>query len=143
MALGVLAAGTALAADPVKVSNAWVRATMPGQKVAGAYLDIESPDKAALVSATSPAAVSVEMHSMAMEGNIMKMRQLDRLDLPAKKVVSFKPGGLHLMLVDVKKPLKQGDKVPFTLVVEKADKSRAEVKFEAEVHAAHGEHMKH
>lgn len=121
------------AAGEVDVVQAWVRATAPGQQVAGAYLQITSTVPAKLIAASSPVAGSVEIHSMRMEGGIMKMRQLQGLDLPANKPVKLEPGGLHLMLLDLKKPLKPGDRVPLRLTIEQAGKKKSVVNVQLEV----------
>ena len=121
------------AAGEVEVIQAWVRATAPGQQIAGAYLQITSAVPAKLIAASSPVAGSVEIHSMHMEGGIMKMRQLQILILPANKPVKLEPGGLHLMLLDLKTPLKPGDRVPLRLTVQRANQSRLEMEVRAEV----------
>ncbi|HVS27293.1 MAG TPA: copper chaperone PCu(A)C [Burkholderiales bacterium] len=123
------------AAGEVDVVQAWVRTTAPGQQVAGAYLQITSAVPAKLIAASSPVAGSVEIHSMRMEGGIMKMRQLQDLDLPANKPVKLEPGGLHLMLLDLKTPLKPGDRVLLRLTVQRANQSRLETEVRAEVRA--------
>ena len=131
---GLCWAGTTLyAADDMKVVQAWARATAPGQQVAGAYLQITSAVPAKLIAASSPVAGSVEIHSMRLEGGIMKMRQLRDLDLPANKTVKLEPGGLHLMLLDLKAPLKPGDRVPLRLTVQRANQSSLEMEVRAEV----------
>ena len=117
----------------VTVSDAWVRATAPGQKIAGAYLKITSAATAYLVGGSSKAAKSVEVHEMTMENNVMKMRPVKRLELPAGKAVELKPGGYHLMLVDVMRPLKNGDTVPIKLTVEGGDGRRQNVEVKAHV----------
>ena len=134
MLWGLCWAGTTLyAADEVKVAQAWARATAPGQQVAGAYLQITSAVPAKLIAASSPVAGSVEIHSMRLEGGIMKMRQLRDLDLPANKTVKLEPGGLHLMLLDLKAPLKPGDRVPLRLTVQRANQGSLEMEVRAEV----------
>ena len=105
----------ACAADVVDISHGWVRATFPGQDVGAAYLDIQSAKDAKLVKVQTPAAGSVEIHSMTMDKGVMKMRMLEELDLPAGKVVSLAPTGFHFMLFDLKKPLKAGGDVTFIL----------------------------
>ena len=131
---GLCWAGTTLyAADDMKVVQAWARATAPGQQVAGAYLKITSAVPAKLIAASSPVAGSVEIHSMRLEGGIMKMRQLRDLDLPANKTVKLEPGGLHLMLLDLKTPLKPGDRVPLRLTVQRANQGSLEMEVRAEV----------
>lgn len=129
----VLSAAPALAGDAVTVSNAWARATVPGQQVAGAYLEISSSEDAALVSAKTPAAKNVEIHVMRMEAGMMSMRQIDRLELPAGKAVALAPGGYHLMLTGLKQPLKKGGVIPLRLTIEGKNKSRSVVKVNAEV----------
>ena len=120
----------------VTVSQAWVRATVPGQKVAAAYMEIRSSENATLVSAASPAAKTAEVHQMSMDGGVMKMRETPRLELPAGKTIALKPGGYHVMLTDISKPLKVGDSVPITLTVETADKHRSTIEIKAEVRDA-------
>lgn len=117
----------------VSVDDAWVRATVPQQKVTGAFFQIRSATDARLLSLQSESAGSVEIHEMKMENNLMKMRQLDSLELPAGKLVELKPGSFHLMLMDVKTQIKAGDVIPMTLIVEGKDKKRQslQVKFMA------------
>lgn len=111
----------AAAAQLVAVNDAWVRAPAPGQKVAAAYMELTSRVNLSLVAVASPAAASVELHNTAVEEGVMKMRPVRRIELPAGKTVKLAPGGLHAMLVDLKQPLKAGDKVPLTLTVRRAD----------------------
>ena len=99
----------------VTISDAWVRANVPGQSVGAAYMTLNSPQDSTLVYIESPVAGSVEIHSMSMNNNVMKMRKLEQLPLKAGKVEKLSPGGFHLMLFDLKKPLKIGDKAKFTL----------------------------
>lgn len=99
----------------VTISDAWVRANVPGQSVGAAYMTLNSPQDSTLVYIESTAAGSVEIHSMSMNNNVMKMRKLEQLPLKAGKVEKLSPGGFHLMLFDLKKPLKIGDKAKFTL----------------------------
>ena len=112
-------------AGDLVISQAWSRATPSGAKIAGGYLTIENkgtaPDR--LVSGAGDVAARVELHEMAMDNGVMKMRPLDKgLIIEPGKTVKFAPGGYHLMLMDIKQPLKQGDKVPVTLEFEKAGK---------------------
>ena len=109
------------ASQSIRVTDAWVRPPLPGQKHAAAYIELTSDRKAALVAAGSSVAERVEMHSMTTEDGIMRMRPLPRIDLPAGQTVKLVPGGMHLMLFDVKQALKPGDKVPLTLSVQPAD----------------------
>lgn len=129
----LLLCGATACGAQVTVSGAWVRATAPGQKIAGAYLMIKSTTAAFLVGGSSPAAKTVELHEMSMENNIMKMRPVARLELPAGKPVELKPGGYHLMLIDVKRPLAAGESVPITLKVEDQQGRRQNVELKAQV----------
>ncbi len=99
----------------VMVSDAWVRANAPGQSVGAAYMTLKSAQESQLFHVDSPAAGSVEIHSMSMTNGIMKMRSLETLPLQAGKAEKLAPGGFHLMLFDLKKPLKAGEKATFTL----------------------------
>lgn len=104
------------------IGHPYARATAPGQPAGGAYLNIQnagaSGDK--LVSASADVSKSVELHEMKMEGTVMRMREVSAVDVPAGKAVELKPGGLHIMLMGLKAPLKQGDKFPLKLKFEKA-----------------------
>ena len=134
----LLIVGPATAAEPVVVRDAWIRAPAPGQPVAGAYMEVTARAKSALVAIASPVAARSELHSTTMEGGIMKMRPAERIELAARRPVKFEPGGLHVMLVDLKRALKPGEKVPLVLTIERADSSRATVTVQAEVRAADG-----
>lgn len=101
----------------ITVENAWIREPAPGQAVVGGYLDITSQEDASLVKADSAVAGMVQLHEMSMKDGVMQMRQVDRIVLPKGKTVKLGPGGLHLMFMDLKQPLKAGDKVPLTLKV--------------------------
>ena len=128
---------TSVAHAQTTVAEPWVRSTVAGQKATGAFLQITSAAGGKLVSASSPVAGVVEIHEMAMEGNVMKMRALPKgLDLPAGKAVALKPGGLHVMLMDLKQPLKAGDTVPLSLVVEGAVNKRETIEVKATVRGA-------
>lgn len=115
----LLAAGGALA-QPVKVDDAWARATVPGQQATGAFMTLTAPAGARLVGASSPAAGVAEVHEMSMQGDVMKMRAIPVLDLPAGQPVQLKPGGYHLMLMELKAPLPAGSTVPLTLLLRDA-----------------------
>ncbi|MFY3386774.1 copper chaperone PCu(A)C [Paracidovorax sp. MALMAid1276] len=104
----------------VKVEGAWARASVQGQKGTGAFMRLTARDGARLVRAESPAAGVTEVHEMKMEGDVMKMRAVAALDLPAGKAVELKPGGYHLMLMDLKAPLAKDTAVPLTLVFQDA-----------------------
>ncbi|HEY1396171.1 copper chaperone PCu(A)C [Roseateles sp.] len=140
-----------LAQAQVVVANAWVRATVPQQKSTGAFLQIKSPTDLKLISVSTPSAGVAEVHEMAMDGDVMRMRPVASLAVPAGKLVELKPGGYHVMLMDLKGPLKTGDAVVLTLVFEGADKSRSTVSVQApartgpvedpkDPHAGHGDH---
>ena len=129
----VMTALPVLAQSGVEVSNAWTRSTIAAQKTGGIYFDIRSAAPAKLVGVASPAAGRVELHNMKMEGGVMKMSAVDALDLAAGQTVKLAPGGYHVMLIDLKQPLKAGSSVPFTLTVERADKTRVTVESKAVV----------
>jgi len=101
----------------IEVENTWSRATPPGAKVAAGYVILRNkaaaPDR--LVGASSTAAARVETHVMEMQGQIMRMREVKGYDVPAKGSFELKPGGPHLMFVDIKRPFKEGEKVPVVL----------------------------
>jgi periplasmic copper chaperone A len=132
MSIGLLLSSSQVFAQ-VTVSEPWIRATVGGQKVAGGYMQIKSTRDLALVGAKSPASATVEVHEMAIVDNVMKMRALQKLDVPAGRSVELKPGGYHLMLIDIKEPMKVGAKVPMQLIFEDKDKKRETVDITAEV----------
>lgn len=105
----------AQAADTLQVSNAWVRATAPGQKVGAAYLTLTSRQGMTVLKVESSAAETVEIHKMSMDDGIMKMRMLETLRLEADQPFELKPGGFHLMLFNLHEPLKAGGQVNFRL----------------------------
>ena len=115
------------------VQDPWVRGTVAQQKATGMFARITSAQGGKLVSVSSPVAGVVEVHEMAMEGNVMKMRAMPSLDLPAGKAVELKPGGYHVMLMDLKAPLKEGETVPLTMVVEGKDGKRESIEVKAPV----------
>ncbi|MFN3734353.1 copper chaperone PCu(A)C [Comamonas testosteroni] len=119
----------------VTVKDAWVRATVPQQKATGAYMQLLAAQDSKLISASSPLTQAVEVHEMAMQDNVMKMRQVPSVELPAGKTVELKPGGYHVMLMDLKQQLKEGDTVPLTLVIEGKDSKRESVEVKALVRA--------
>ncbi len=118
------------------VKEAWVRATVAQQKATGAFMNITSAKGGKLVAVQTPAAGVAEIHEMRMYGHTMQMRALpDGLALPAGKAVALKPGGYHLMLMDLKAPLKAGDTVALTLTLEAADGRRETQLVQATVRA--------
>jgi len=129
-ALGIFpVAALSQAKGELEIENAWARATPPGAAVAGGYFAIRNKGAVAdrLVGVSSPASARVEIHEMAMEKDVMRMREVKGIDVPAKKSVELKPGGYHLMLIELKAPLKPGDKLPLTLRFEKAGEVKAEI----------------
>ncbi len=152
LALALSAAG--LAQAQVTVQDAWVRATVPHQKATGAFMRLVSPKDARVVSVSTPAAPVAEIHEMKLVDNVMKMRAVPGLELPAGKAVELKPGGYHVMLMDLPAQVKEGDTVPLTLVVEGKDGQRETLQVQAKArgvaagagsapaggHAGHGEH---
>jgi hypothetical protein len=112
------------ASAQITVNEPWVRATVAQQKATGAFMQITSPSNTRLVGAKSSVANIVEIHEMAMEGTLMKMRAIQGIDVPAGKAVDLKPGGYHVMLIDLKDQIKVGDTVPITLVFEGSDKKQ-------------------
>lgn len=134
--LALLAMASAHAQTSVK--DAWVRGTVAQQKATGMFAQITSSTGGRLVSATSPVAGVVEIHEMKMEGDVMKMKAIPGLELPAGKMVELKPGGYHVMMMDLKKELKAGETVPVTLVIEGADSKRESIVVNATVRALGG-----
>ena len=130
-ALAVGAMSTAQA--QVRVTDPWVRSTVAGQTVAGAFMKLESPVAESLVGASSPAAAKVELHRTIMEGTVAKMRPVGRIDLSPGKTVELKPGGYHIMLVDIAKPLAKGDMVPLRLEFQRPGKPKETVDVQATV----------
>ncbi len=132
----------------VTVKDAWVRATVPQQQATGAFMQLSAAKDSKLVSASSPLTPVVEVHEMAMQDNVMRMRQIPAVELPAGKAVDLKPGGYHVMLLDLKQQVKEGDTVPITLVFEGKDGKRESMEIKAPVRAlnaaakpaAHGDH---
>ena len=118
-ALVALLCGAAQA-QTVEVKDAWVRTTVPGQKATGAFMKITAKEGTRLVGASTPAAGVAEVHEMKMDGDVMKMRAVPALELPAGKTVELKPGGFHVMLMDLKAALPQDSTVPLTLLFKDA-----------------------
>jgi hypothetical protein len=99
----------------INITDNWVRSTAEGQDVGAAYMTITSASDTSLVKVESSATDGVEIHNMSMENGVMKMRMLEQLDLKANSPNKLAPGGFHLMLFDLKQPLKAGETVSFTL----------------------------
>ena len=133
IASAVIAAtlSTAALAQSVDVKDAWARSTVQGQKATGAFMKLTAKEGAKLVGGSSPVAAVVEVHEMKMDGDVMTMRAVQGgLDLPAGKAVELKPGGYHVMLMDLKTPLAKDTTVPLTLVFKdgKGVESKVELK---------------
>jgi copper(I)-binding protein len=125
LAVAMILAAAPPAAAQVTVTDAWARAVVPGQMATGAFMRVTAATDATLVGVASPAARIAEIHEMKMEGGVMRMNAVEKLALPAGKPVDFKPGGYHVMLMDLARPLKAGDTVPITLtVVDKSGKAQ-------------------
>lgn len=128
----ILAASSLAAQAQVVVTDAWARATVPAAKASGAFLQIESKSAARLVGVSSPVATA-ELHQMSMQDNRMTMAHVDTIDLPAGKAVQLAPGGYHVMLMGLKRQLKEGETVPLTLVVEHQGGKRENVDVQVQV----------
>jgi periplasmic copper chaperone A len=138
-----LLAGAAAQAQTT-VQDAWIRGTVPQQKATGLFAQITSKTDGRLVSASSPVAGVVEIHEMAMDGNVMKMRALPKgLDLPAGQQVDLKPGGYHVMMMGLKQQLKAGDTVSVTLVVESKEGRQESIELKVPVRALNATPMPH
>ena len=125
----------------LQIGYPYARATAQGQTAGGAFLSVENRGSAAdrLLSASAEVAKSVELHEMKMDGDVMRMRPVNAIDLPAGKTVALKPGGLHVMLIGLNAPLKAGSSFPMKLKFEKA----GEVTVQVNVEAAHGQPQTH
>jgi periplasmic copper chaperone A len=141
MAATLLAASALPTWAQTTVKEPWVRGTVPQQKASGAFMQITSAQGGKLLSASSPVAGVVEVHEMKMDGGVMKMAAVPSLELPAGKAVELKPGGYHVMLMDLKQQLKAGDTVPLTLVVEGKDGKKETLQVQAPVKALGGDMM--
>jgi periplasmic copper chaperone A len=142
IALGLmLYAGSAW--SQVEISDAWIRATAPGQKTAAGYVTIRNTSAQAerLVGGSSQIAAKVETHVSIKDGEIMRMREVKGYDIPAKGTFALKPNGSHLMLVDVKRPLKEGEKVPVLLKFEKAGEVKVDFEVRPLAASASGQHQ--
>jgi len=121
LAAGLVIASTALAQPAqLEVNNAWARATAGKADTGVAYVAIQSPTADRLVSLSTPVAKKAELHTMSMQGMVMKMRPLSGLDIPAGQPVTLKPGGDHIMLMGLNQALRPGETFPLTLDFEKA-----------------------
>lgn len=134
-----LTAAILLAALPsfgaVTAKDAWVRATVPTQQSTGAFLTLQASEDSRLVGVQTSIAKSAELHESSHAGSVMHMHAVDAIALPAGKTVQLKPGGYHLMLFGLAKPLKVGERVPLVLTIEHRDGKRSAVAIMAEVRA--------
>lgn len=126
----------------VTIDRPYARATAPGQPGGGGFLTLKNSGASAdrLLSASAEVSKAVELHTMTMEGDVMRMRQVEAIDLPAGKTVELKPGGLHIMFIGLKAPLKKGDSFPLKLKFEKAGEVTVQVNVEATGAASHDKH---
>jgi periplasmic copper chaperone A len=131
--LGMLLTISGTAEAQLQVTNAWARPALQGQTASGAFMSLVSNEGARVVGASSPVAGVVEIHEMVMEGSVMKMRAVPALELPAGQRVELKPGGYHVMLMDLKRPLKAGERIPVELRIETRDKRLVTQRIEVEV----------
>lgn len=131
----------------VKVDDAWVRGTVAQQKATGAFMRLTANQNVRLVAAESPVAGVVEIHEMAMDKDVMRMRAVAGVDLASGQTTELKPGGYHVMLMDLKQAVQAGQQVPITLVFEDGNKQRFTQRVQAEVRAlgapAHGQSHDH
>lgn len=127
----VAALATPVAAQ--EISDAWVRGTVKGQDATGAFMTIKAGTAMALVGAASPVARVVEVHEMSMDGNVMRMRAIPKIDLTAGRILELKPGGYHIMMIGLKGELATGTKVPVTLRFREASGAEKTVEVQAEV----------
>ena len=117
-------------AEAPQISDVWIKATIPGSNVSAAYLRIKSAKTVKLVKAETAVANIAELHSMNMKDGVMEMKAELAFNVPAGKTIELKPGGMHIMLMQVAKPIKAGDKVPLVLTFEGTDKKPIIVKLD-------------
>ena len=128
--------GVSAQAESVQIRDGWVRSTVPGQKGSGAFMKITAKESVRLTGVSSPVAGVAEVHEMKMEGDVMKMRAVPVLELAAGSTVELKPGGYHLMLMDLKQSLTVGSTVPVTLMFRDAKGAERRVEVKLPVAAA-------
>ncbi len=138
LAMAASAWAQAPATAPVEVKDAWVRATVAQQKSTGAFMQLTAKADTRVVEARSPIAGVAQIHEMAMEKDVMRMREVKGLALPAGQAIELKPGGYHVMLLDLKGQVKAGDVVPVTLVLEGKDGQRSTLEVKATARALGG-----
>jgi len=145
LAVTATAWGHSYQAGDIKIGHPWARPTVTGQQAGGGFLKLTNAGKAdRLIGVSADFAERVELHTMKMDGDVMRMRQVDAIDIPAGQTVELKPGGLHLMFMGLKQPLAKDSRVPLKLKFEKAGEVTVEVKVESTsssgAEAAAGEH---
>ena len=118
-----------------QVQDAWVRATVAGQPSTGAFMTLQADSDSKLLSVQSPVAKTVQIHQSTMKDDVMSMRQVESVALPAGKPVSFDPHGYHIMLIDLTAQVQEGSKVPLTLIVENAKGEKETIEVQAEARA--------
>lgn len=123
------------ASAQTSVDDAWVRATVAGQPSTGAFMTLKADSDSKLLSVQSPVAKMVQIHQSSMKDDVMSMSQVESVELPAGKRVSFDPHGYHVMLMDLTAQVKAGDKVPLTLIVENAKGEKETIQVNAEARA--------
>lgn len=131
IAIAALLFATQVTASEITTSDAWGRATAPGQENGSVGVVITSKKDARLIAVSTPVAKTAEIHTMTMDNGVMQMRQLEFLPLPAGQPVTLGPGGDHLMLFGLKHPLREGDEIPLTLTVQLPDKTTEKVTIKA------------
>jgi copper(I)-binding protein len=129
-------------AQPVQVQEPWVRATVKGQQATGAFMKLTASSPMRLIQAQSPVAGVVEIHEMKMDKDVMRMSAIAGLDLLPGRAVDLKPGGYHVMLMQLKQEIKEGDSVPITLIFENKDGKKETLAINAPTRAL-GQAMKH
>ncbi len=142
LAVASCMAGTAALAQTT-VTDGWVRGMVAPQRATGAFLKITSSQGGKLVAVSTPVARTAEVHEMVMQGDVMAMRAIEALELPAGKTVELKPGGHHLMLMGIEQPLKAGETVPLTLTIEGRDGKRETLQLSVPVKPLAASSQKH
>ncbi|KAF1032013.1 MAG: hypothetical protein GAK37_00604 [Pseudomonas sp.] len=117
------------------VSDAWVRATVPGQPSSGAFMTVTADTDSKLLSVASPVAKTVQIHEMSMKDDVMRMGPVDSVALPAGKPVKLDPEGYHVMLIDLTGQIKEGDQVPLTVTVQDAKGGKQVIEVKAQARA--------
>jgi copper(I)-binding protein len=138
-----IALWSAAAGADVTVTDVWIRGTVAGQHATGAFMQLRSAGDASLVAVATPAAKSAELHTMSHDNGIMKMRAVSAIALPAGKTVELGPGGYHVMLLDIARPMKEGESVALTLTFADKDGRKTTQDVTATVRALNAPAMKH